>query len=58
MQTADLELLISPHLICLVVVLRVELEHFRLLGVVEGADELIEVEFLAPLLALDEPGLY
>ena len=44
-----------PYLVRLVVVLRVVLEHFCLLSVVEGADELVEIEILAPLLTLDEP---
>jgi hypothetical protein len=38
-----------------VVVLWVKLENLGLLGVLEVSDEVIEVEFLAPLLAFNEP---
>lgn len=46
-----------PHLVCLVVVLRVILKHLGPFLVVEGADEVIGAKFLSPLLVLDEPGL-
>lgn len=38
------------------VVLRVVLEHLFLLLVVEGSDELVKLELLAPVLAIDEPA--
>jgi hypothetical protein len=38
-----------------VVVLWVVLEKLGLLGVLEVSDEVIEVEFLAPLLTFNEP---
>jgi hypothetical protein len=45
------------HLVCLVVVLRVVLENFGLLGVLKVANELVEIEVLAPLLAVHKPIL-
>lgn len=45
-----------PYFIGLVVVLGVVLENFGLLLVVEGASEVVEVCFFAPLFAIDEPN--
>lgn len=45
----------QAHFICLVVVLGVVFEDFSLLLVVEVLDEVVEVEILAPFLAIDEP---
>ena len=43
------------YFIGFVVVLRIVFENLRLLLVIEVADEPVEVEFLAPFLAVDEP---
>jgi hypothetical protein len=45
----------KAHFICLVVVLRVVFEDLGLLLVVEVADEIVEVEILAPFFAVDKP---
>jgi hypothetical protein len=45
----------KAHFIRLVVVLRVVFENLGLLLVIEVADEIVEVEVLAPFLAVDEP---
>jgi hypothetical protein len=43
------------YFIGFVVILRVVFENLRLLLVIEVADEPVEVEFLPPFLAVDEP---
>ena len=43
------------YFICLVVVLRVVFEDLGFLLVIEVADEVVEIEFFAPFLAVDEP---
>ena len=43
------------YLIRLVIVLRVVLEHFLLLLELPGGHELIELDLLPPVLAVDEP---
>lgn len=48
----------NAYLVCLVVVLRVELEHLGPFLVVEGADQLLDTDtsvLAPPLLAVDEP---
>ena len=47
----------KAHFIRLVVVLRVVFENLSLLLVIEVADEIVEVEVLAPFLAVNEPIL-
>jgi len=44
-----------PYFIGLVIVLRVVLEDFGFLGVLEVAGEVVEVYFFAPFLTIDEP---
>lgn len=43
------------YFICLVVVLRVVFEDLGFLLVIEVANEVVETEFLAPFLAVNEP---
>jgi hypothetical protein len=45
----------GANLVCLVIVLGVILEHFRLLGVLEVPDEIIDSEILPPLFVGNKP---
>jgi hypothetical protein len=43
------------YLVRLVVVLRIKLEHIRLLLVVESANQIVSAELFPPLLTINEP---